>query len=169
MASSPWKTVHISLPGTSAPRLSCDVPENWDIDQRESGPVLTAAMPREEAGPFGDNVVVMVEPLGTDTGTALEEIVSISMRQLLLTVPDFHLLDEGSLRTAGREGWLRVHLHSAENSATVVQRQIFWIEGTHLITITLSALPFRDDQASRIFAHLLDSLNIVEAEEERHG
>ena len=49
---------------------------------------------------------------------------------------------------------------------TLVQRQLFWVSGASLYTLTLTALPFRDPEASAIFARMRSSLHITNGAEQ---
>ncbi|WP_114855146.1 hypothetical protein [Brachybacterium sp. YJGR34] len=150
----------VSLPGIDELTATLAVPEGWITDHLEEPPVFVARMTAEEAGPFGDNVIVSIERLGEDVPEDLEELQGLVYAQAFDSVPDFYALDDRPLEVAGAEGWFRASLQTTPVGLTAVNRQVFTRRGDLLVTVSLTTMAFRDCESSALFEDLLDSVAI---------
>ena len=158
-------TTHdVKIPGIDELSVSIGVPATWASREFDEPPSFLAHMPSEDAGPFGDNLVVGIERLGADAPEDLEELQGLFYAQAFANVPDFHAIDDRPLEVAGVEGWLRVSLQTAPPGITAVNRQVFTRRGDLLVTISLTTMALRDREVDGLFQDILDSCTVVTTE-----
>lgn len=157
-------THEVRIPGIEEASVSLGVPATWVTRRLDEPPSFLAHMPSEDAGPFGDNLVVGIERLGPDAPEDLEELQGLFYAQAFANVPDFHAIDDRPLEVAGVEGWLRVSLQTAPPGITAVNRQVFTRRGDLLVTISLTTMALRDREVDGLFQDILDSCTVVATE-----
>lgn len=94
-------THDVRIPGIEEASVSLGVPATWVTRKLDEPPSFLAHMPSEDAGPFGDNLVVGIERLGPDAPEDLEELQGLFYAQAFANVPDFHAIDDRPLEVAG--------------------------------------------------------------------
>src|SRR5690625_5121904 len=95
-------TVEVVIPGRDELRVVVDVPADWETSLVEEPPLFLAQIPQDQAGPFGDNLVVTIEALEDDAPRDLEELQGLIYAQAFSSVPDFHAVDDRSEEEIGR-------------------------------------------------------------------
>lgn len=158
-------TVHeVTLPGVPEVTAVVGVPEGWTTQIIEEPEAFLAQMTPEQAGPFGDNLIVSIERLGDDALEELEELQGLVYAQAFASVPDFHALDDRPLEVAGGEGWFRASLQTTPVGLTAVNRQVFTRRCDVLVTLSLTTMALRDREVDTLFDDLLDSFAVTEQE-----
>ena len=158
-------TMHpVSLPGIPEVSASVGAPAGWTTELIDEPAAFVARMTPEQAGPFGDNVIVSIERLGEDVPEDLEELQGLVYAQAFSSVPDFHAIDDRPLRVAGRDGWFRASLQTTPVGLTAVNRQVFTRLDGILVTLSLTTMAFRDRESSALFDEVLASFTIAHRE-----
>lgn len=156
-------TVHgIALPGVPEVTAAVGVPSGWTTQVIEEPEAFLAQMTPEEAGPFGDNLIVSIERLGGDVPDELEELQGLVYAQAFASVPDFHALDDRPLEVAGGEGWFRASLQTTPVGLTAVNRQVFTRRGDVLVTLSLTTMALRDREVDSLFDDVLETFAVTE-------
>src|SRR5690625_7103936 len=86
-------TVEVVIPGRDELRVVVDVPADWETSLVEEPPLCLAQIPQDQAGPFGDNLIVTIEALEDDAPRDLEELQGLIYAQAFSSVPDSHADD----------------------------------------------------------------------------
>ncbi|UVY83900.1 hypothetical protein NLU66_17080 [Brachybacterium sp. NBEC-018] len=159
-------THEVSVPGVPEVTATVGVPAGWITGDLEEPAAFIAHMTPEQAGPFGDNLLVSIERLGDDAPADLEELQGLLYAQAFATVPDFHAIDDRELEVAGREGWFRASLQTTPVGITAVNRQVFTRRGDVLVTLSLTTMAFRDREHDGLFDDLLEAFTIDDQEDD---
>ncbi|HEX7352177.1 hypothetical protein [Brachybacterium sp.] len=159
----PDLTLHeVALPGVPELTAVVGVPAGWTTELLEEPPAFLARMTPEQAGPFGDNLIVSIERLADDVPEDLEELQGLVYAQAFGAVPDFHALDDRPLEVAGGEGWFRASLQTTPVGLTAVNRQVFTRRGDVLVTLSLTTMALRDREVDTLLDHVLETFTVSE-------
>ena len=153
----------VTVPDVGELGLTLQLPTPWETRSGDDTVALIARRPEEGAGPFADNVVVTIERLPTEGPTELEQVQGSVLIQAHSTIADFHLLDDRPSPFAGQDGWFRAYLQTAPNQVSAVTQQCFTVRGDAMVSIAVTTLPFRDDEAARLFEEIAASCRITTA------
>lgn len=159
-------TVHeVTIPEIPELGVRVAAPADWEAGILDDPVSFLAHMPREKAGPFGDNLMVGIERLGEDAPEDLEVLQGVFYMQAFSSVPDFHAIDDRAMPVDGEDGWFRASLQTAPPGITAVNRQVFTRRGDLLVTLSLTSMAFRDEEAGELFEDIVQSCSIVTLEE----
>ncbi|HIY23817.1 MAG TPA: hypothetical protein H9837_05865 [Candidatus Brachybacterium merdigallinarum] len=158
-----------SLPATDGLTVTVGAPAGWHTQLTSEPDSFLANLDGEEAGPFGDNLIVTVERLTEEAPTDLEELQGLFLIQAHDATPDLHVIDDREIEVAGDRGWFRASLQTAPapTEMTVVSRQIFTVREGFVVSLVLTSMSFRDSLASAQFRAIVDSVQIRVPEEDR--
>ena len=158
-------TVEVVIPGRDELRVVVDVQADWETSLVEDPPLFLAQIPQDQAGPFGDNLIVTIEALEDDAPRDLEELQGLIYAQAFSSVPDFHAVDDRPHEVAAAPGWFRASLQTAPPGITAMNRQVFTLRGDLLVTLSLTTMAFRDPEASELFDAVVASCGILSERE----
>src|SRR5699024_7456067 len=115
-----------------------DVPADWETSLVEEPPLFLAQIPQDQAGPFGDNLIVTIEDLEDDAPRDLEELQGLIYAQAFSSVPDFHAVDYRPHEVAAAHGWFCDCMQTATPCINAINSHVFARRGDLLVTLSLS-------------------------------
>lgn len=141
--------------------IELQVPSSWRQEHQDRDPQFVAVMPTEAAGPFADNLTIVLEPVPAETVADIDAVRTISLVQMHASVPDLHVIDDRPVEIDGRSAWFRASMQSTTEQLSVVSRQVFAVVGSDLFTLTYTSFPFRDPECADTFRGFIDSCRVV--------
>ena len=165
--SEPRRSHEFRVPGQEDVTITLPVQNSWEQlapgeTELEATGYVAVHMPTEVAGPFSDNIVVIVEELAADAPEDMERLQGVTYAHSFSSVPDFHAIDNRPLNIAGYEGWFRAALQTAPPGITAMSRQaLIRLEDQRLVSILLTSMVLRDREASELFEDMVSSCTIT--------
>lgn len=167
MTSSGTRREVASVEGIPEVSLSFEIPESWSVEPGGGTIALAVLRPKDDSGPFADNVVVTIERLEKGMPTELDLVHGAMRLWLNSVVQDLHVLDERPLPVAGRDGMFLAFLQTTEQLVSVITRQCATVIGDVVVSVSLTSFPFRDHEAEELFEDVLESCILTTQEARR--